>query len=107
MLWLTLIIAGLFEVAFTTCLNASKGLTRFWPSVGFILFTIVSMYLLSRVSGEGRIPLGTAYAVWTGIGAAGTVCIGILFFKEPVTAARLFFLTMLVGSVVGLKLFSH
>lgn len=104
--WLILLAAAFFEVAFTSCLAASKGLTKFWPGVGFVVCAFLSMFLLSRCVGETKIPVGTAYAVWTGLGAAGTVLVGISFFKEPATVARLLFLTLLIGSVVGLKLSS-
>lgn len=107
MYWLILLIAAAFEIAFTSCLAASKNLTKPGPSIGFVVCAFISMYLLSRCVGEGRISIGTAYAVWTGLGAAGTVIAGICFFKEPVTAMRLLFLTLLIGSVVGLKLSSH
>lgn len=107
MFWLTLLLASAFEIAFTSCLAASKGLTKWGPGTGFVVCAFISMYLLSRCVGEGKLPIGTAYAVWTGLGAAGTALIGICFFKEPATVARLLFLTLLIGSVVGLKFVSH
>jgi quaternary ammonium compound-resistance protein SugE len=104
MAWLILVIAGLFEVAFTTCLSKAKEASGtayiLWIS-GFFLSLTLSMYLLYRAT--LTLPLGTAYAVWTGIGAAGTAIIGILFFKEPAQLWRLFFLTTLIGSIIGLK----
>lgn len=108
--WIILIIAGLFEVGFTTCLgkaNNSSG-QAFWMWIlGFFVCLALSMYLLYRAtSGPSALPLGSSYAVWTGIGAVGTVLVGILFFKEPVTFWRLFFIFTLVGSVVGLKVVS-
>lgn len=109
--WIILIIAGLFEVGFTTCLgkaNQSSG-TAFvlWFS-GFFLCLTLSMYLLYRATtGASALPLGTGYGVWTGIGAVGTVLMGIFFFKEPVTFWRLFFIFTLIGSIVGLKMVSH
>ena len=81
--WIILIIAGLFEVAFATCLGKAK-----------------------EASGS-ELPIGTAYAVWTGIGAVGTVFIGIFLFKEPATFWRLFFMTTLIASIVGLKIVSN
>lgn len=102
--WLILIIAGLFEVGFTTCLAKAKDTSGnhfiMWMT-GFFLSLTLSMYLLYKAS--QTLPLGTAYAVWTGIGAAGTVIVGIVFFKEPSDFWRLFFISTLIGSIVGLK----
>lgn len=105
--WIILIIAGLFEVGFTTCLGKAKtteGNTSLLWLAGFFISLTVSMYLLYRAT--QTLPMGTAYAVWTGIGAVGTVIIGILFFKEPADFWRLFFITTLVASIVGLKFVS-
>lgn len=108
MYWLILIIAGLFEVGFTFCLGKAKETegteSSFWIG-GFFFSLSVSMYLLYRAT--QILPIGTAYAVWTGIGAVGTVLVGILFFKEPVDFWRLFFITTLIASIIGLKVFSH
>lgn len=104
MAWAILLLAGLFEVGFTTCLKLSDGLTRLGWAAGFVASLVVSMGLLTVAARD--IPLGTAYAVWTGIGAAGTAVIGIAFFKDPATAGRLVFLALLIGSVIGLKLVS-
>lgn len=104
MAWAVLVLAGLFEVGFTTCLKRSDGLTRPGWAAGFLLCLAVSMWLLTVAA--RTIPLGTAYAVWTGIGAAGTAVIGIVWFKDPATAGRLIFLALLIGSVIGLKLVS-
>ena len=102
--WLILILAGFFEVGFTTCLSKAKETTgaasTFWV-IGFFISLSVSMYLLYKAT--QTLPMGTAYAVWTGIGAVGTVIIGIFFFKEPADFWRLFFITLLIGSIVGLK----
>lgn len=106
--WIILIIAGLFEVGFTTCLGKAKETTGTTSALwigGFFLSLSISMYLLYRAS--QHLPMGTAYAVWTGIGAVGTVLIGIFFFKEPTTFWRLFFIFTLIGSIVGLKFFSN
>lgn len=100
--WVYLLIAGLFEVTFTTCLKLSEGFTKLWPSLGFFVASVTSFIFLNFAI--KTIPIGTAYAIWTGIGAAGTATIGILWFKEPATAARLAFLILLIGSVIGLKL---
>ncbi|PQJ32430.1 QacE family quaternary ammonium compound efflux SMR transporter [Nonlabens arenilitoris] len=106
--WILLIIAGLFEVAFATCLGKAKestGIhTTYWY-IGFIVCLSISMILLVKVTKE--LPIGTAYAVWTGIGAIGTVLLGILVFKEPATFWRLFFISTLVMSIVGLKAVSN
>ena len=103
--WIILIIAGLFEIGFTTCLNKAKettGSTAALWMVGFFVSLTISMYLLYKAS--QTLPLGTAYAVWTGIGAVGTVLVGIFFFQEPAGFWRMFFITALIASVVGLKL---
>lgn len=105
--WIILIIAGLFEVGFTTCLakakDASGSASIFWL-VGFFICLSFSMLLLYKASQS--LPLGTAYAVWTGIGAVGTAIIGIIFFKEPAEFLRLFFIGTLIASIVGLKFVS-
>ncbi|MBA4145041.1 MAG: QacE family quaternary ammonium compound efflux SMR transporter [Azospira oryzae] len=106
--WIILVIAGLFEVGFTTCLGKAKetqGTTSVLWIIGFFVSLTVSMYLLYRAT--LTLPMGTAYAVWTGIGAVGTVIIGVIFFKEPADFWRLFFITTLIGSIVGLKFVSH
>lgn len=106
--WITLIIAGFFEVGFTTCLSKMKGaagITNALWLTGFFICLTLSMELLYHAS--QTIPMGTAYAVWTGIGAVGTVIIGMIFFKEPTDFWRLFFIVTLIGSVVGLKFVSH
>lgn len=102
--WIILIIAGLFEAAFATCLGMShqtKGKESLWWLVAFLVTLTISMVLLYVAT--QKLPIGTAYAVWTGIGAVSTVIIGILFFKEPATFWRLFFIFTLIASVVGLK----
>lgn len=106
--WILLIIAGIFEAGFAFCLgkaNASSGSAATLWMVGFFSFLSLSMYLLYRAT--QTLPIGTAYAVWTGIGAAGTAIAGIIFFKEPADFWRLFFITTLIASVVGLKFVSH
>ncbi|MCZ2340532.1 MAG: multidrug efflux SMR transporter [Bacteroidales bacterium] len=102
--WVYLLIAGVLEITFTTCLKLSNGFTKIWPSLGFLVASVFSFVFLNFAIKS--IPIGTAYAVWTGIGAAGTATIGILWFKEPATTARLLFLVLLIGSVIGLKLVS-
>lgn len=106
--WLILIIAGLFEVGFATCLAKAKettGNTAMLWMVGFFVSLSISMFLLYKAT--QTLPIGTAYAVWTGVGAVGTVIVGILFFKEPADFWRLFFIVTLIGSIVGLKYVSH
>ena len=102
--WIVLIIAGLFEVAFAFCLGKAKETTGnemyLWHA-GFLVALTMSMGLL--VKATQTLPIGTAYAVWTGIGAVGTVLVGILVFKEPATFLRLLFMTTLICSIVGLK----
>jgi quaternary ammonium compound-resistance protein SugE len=106
--WIILIVAGLFEVAFAFCLGKAKETTGtdmyLWYG-GFLVTLIISMGLLIKAT--QTLPIGTAYAVWTGIGAVGTVLVGIFVFKEPTTFLRLLFLTTLVISLVGLKIVSH
>ncbi len=102
--WIILIVAGLCEVGFTYCLGRAKnveGLTWWGWIAGFLVFSVASMVLLAKATQS--LPIGTAYAVWTGIGAVGTVLAGILFFHEPATFWRLFFIFTLISSVVGLK----
>ena len=98
----------MFEIGFTTCLgkaNENTGSAFYLWIMGFFLSLAMSMYLLYKAtSGLNALPLGTAYAVWTGIGAVGTVLIGIFFFKEPISFWRIFFIFTLIGSIVGLKL---
>lgn len=99
-----LIIAGLFEVGFASCLGKAKETSGLAANIwmgGFFVCLSISMFLLYKAT--QTLPIGTAYAVWTGIGAAGTVLVGIFIFKEPATFWRLFFLTTLISSVVGLK----
>ena len=104
--WIMLIIAGLFEVGFATCLGKARepGTHTTWWMIGFFVCLACSMYLLFKAS--QTIPLGTAYAVWTGIGATGTVLIGIFVFKEEAGMWRIVFLSTLIASIVGLKFVS-
>lgn len=106
--WILLIIAGFFEVGFASCLGKAKETTGMASTLwlcGFLLCLTVSMALLYKAT--QTLPIGTAYAVWTGVGAVGTVLVGILFFKEPATFWRVFFIFTLIGSIVGLKVVSH
>ena len=102
--WLHLIIAGLLEVAWAIGLKQTDGWTRLWPSVITALLMVASFFFLSLALRS--LPLGTAYAIWTGIGAVGTAMIGIFVFGEPRTAARLVCIVLIVAGIVGLKLTS-
>ena len=106
--WIILIIAGFFEVGFATCLAKAKEATgtsfTLWI-IGFFINLAISMLLLYKAT--QTLPIGTSYAVWTGIGAVGTVIVGIVFFKEPADFWRLFFISTLIGSIVGLKFVSN
>ncbi|TWV99629.1 DMT family transporter [Chitinophaga pinensis] len=105
--WIILIIGGLFEVGFTFSLGKAKeaagNAVYFWYTC-FAVCLILSMYTLMKAT--QTLPLGTAYAVWTGIGAVGTVLVGILVFKEPATFLRVLFIATLIGSIIGLKVVS-
>lgn len=106
--WIVLIIAGLFEVVFAACLGKAKeatGTTAYWWYAGFLIALTLSMLLLIKAT--QTLPIGTAYAVWTGIGAVGTALIGILIFKDPANFWRVFFICTLITSIVGLKWASH
>jgi quaternary ammonium compound-resistance protein SugE len=106
--WIILIIAGLFEVAFASCLGKAKAATgteAYWWYGGFVLCLTLSMGLLIKAT--ETLPIGTAYAVWTGIGAVGTVLVGILVFKDPASFWRIFFIITLIGSIIGLKSVAH
>jgi quaternary ammonium compound-resistance protein SugE len=109
MAWVYLLAASMCEVAATTIYRFTEGLTRVWPTTGLALLGVFSLYLLHRAvsptAGEA-IPIGTAYAVWTGIGAAGTVIVGMVAFGEPYEALRILLLILIIGSIVGLKLIS-
>jgi quaternary ammonium compound-resistance protein SugE len=106
--WIILIIAGLFEVAFASCLGKVKETTgneMYWWFGGFLVCLTISMLLLIKTT--ETLPIGTAYAVWTGIGAVGTALVGILVFKDPASFWRIFFISTLIGSVIGLKAVSQ
>ena len=105
--WIILIIAGLMEVAFTFCLGKTKSstgqeLALWW--IGFLVTLTLSMFLMAKAA--EKLPIGTVYPVWTGIGAVGAVIIGILFFNEPASFWRLFFITTLIVSIIGSKVIS-
>lgn len=102
MAWVLLVIAGLLEMGWAIGLKYTQGFTKLWPSVFTILAIIVSMYLLGVAA--RTLPIGTAYAVWVGIGAAGTAVLGVLLLGEPMPPARAICLVLLVASIIGLKL---
>lgn len=104
MAWLVLVIAGLFEVGWAIGLKYTEGFTRFWPSAATIAAMVLSVVLLGWAI--RTLPVGTAYAVWTGIGAVGTVALGIVLFGEPATIARLVCVGLILAGIVGLK-FTH
>lgn len=102
--WIILIVAGLCEVGFTYCLGRAKsvdGMVWWLWIAGFVVFSVVSMSLLAKAT--QTLSIGIAYPVWTGIGAVGTVLVGIFVFHEPVTFLRLLFTFTLIASIVGLK----
>jgi quaternary ammonium compound-resistance protein SugE len=102
MAWAILFLAGLFEIAWAVGLKSTQGFSKFWPSVGTVLAMAISLALLGIAL--RTLPLGTAYAVWTGIGAVGTVILGIALFGEPATAGRLACAGLIVAGIVGLKM---
>ncbi len=101
MAWVYLIIAGFFEIGFALGLKYSEGFSRLWPTIGMAVAGGISFYLLSIAMKS--LPVGTAYAVWTGIGAAGTVVLGILFLRESSDLIRLISITLIIVGVVGLR----
>lgn len=102
--WIILLVAAVFEVGWATGLKSTAGFTRLWPSVATIGAMVASMYLLAVAA--RTLPIGTAYAVWTGIGAVGTAALGMAIYKEPATVARMVCIALIVAGVVGLKVFS-
>jgi len=102
MAWLIVIVAGLFEVGWAIGLKYTDGFTRPWPTVATLVAMVVSVWLLSI--GMRTLPVGTAYSVWVGVGAIGTVVLGIVLFAEPASAARLISVGLIVAGIVGLKL---
>lgn len=100
--WIILVTAGLFEVAWAIGLKYTEGFTRLWPTVGTVLAMVISVGLLGVAMKS--LPVGTAYAVWVGVGAVGTAILGIVLFGESASAARLLSLALILGGIVGLKL---
>ena len=104
MYWIVLFIAGLFEIAWAIGLKYTEGFSRLWPSVFTIVCMIISMGLLAYA--VKYLPVGTAYAIWTGIGAVGTAILGMILFNESKELVRIFFIFLIVVGIVGLKIFS-
>ncbi len=105
MAWIYLFIAGIFEIGWAIGMKYTNGFTRFWPVVFTLASMFLSVYLLSLAT--KTIPIGTAYAVWTGIGIAGTSVLGIILFNEPVEVLRLVFIAMILVAIVGLKIITR
>ena len=101
MAWIYLLIAGVFEIGWAVGMKFTNGFSKFWPTVGVLIAMLLSVYFLTIAI--RTIPVGTAYAVWTGIGIAGTTILGIFLFDEPVNALRIFFISLILLSVIGLK----
>ncbi len=104
MYWIVLFVAGLFEVAWAIGLKYTEGFSKLWPSVFTIVCMIISMGLLAYA--VKHLPIGTAYAIWTGIGAVGTAILGIILFNESKELIRIFFIFLIVVGIIGLKIFS-
>ncbi len=104
MAWTLLVVAGFFEIVWVTLLKFTDGFTRVWPSIGTVVAIGISMVCMSFAL--RTIPMGTAYVVWTGIGAVGTVILGIVLFEEPKNVVRLAFIAMIILGIAGLKLSS-
>jgi quaternary ammonium compound-resistance protein SugE len=102
MAWVMLLVAGLLEVGWAVGLKYTQGFTRPWPTMATVLSMVASMVLLGLA--VRTLPLGTAYAIWTGIGTVGTALLGMVLFQEPATALRLTFISLIVAGILGLKL---
>ncbi len=102
--WFLIAVAGIFEIAWAVGLKYSHGFTKLYPSIFTIACMIISMFLLAKA--VNVLPVGTAYAVWTGIGAVGTAILGIILFNESKEFIRIFFILLIVIGIVGLKFFS-
>lgn len=101
MAWVYLFVAGIFEIVWAIGLKYTNGFTKLWPSVVTVVGMIISFYYLSQATKV--LPIGTAYTIWTGIGAAGAVILGIILFNEPKTLLRLMFLAFVITGIIGLK----
>ena len=105
MAWIYLLLAGLFEVVWAIGLKYTEGFTRLWPTVGTVTAMVISIVLLAMA--VKTLPIGTAYAIWTGIGAIGAVAFGIVLFGDPATLPRLLCVALILVGIVGLKLTAH
>ena len=103
--WIILVLAGLFEIGWAIGLKYTDGFSRLWPTVGTVMAMAISLGLLGVAMKS--LPVGTAYAVWVGVGAVGTAILGIVLLDEPANAGRIFSLLLIVAGIVGLKLASH
>ncbi len=102
MAWVILVVAGLFEVGWAIGLKYTEGFTRVWPTIWTVLSMAVGLWLLGIAMKS--LPVGTAYSVWVGVGAVGTVILGIVLFDDPVNVARLISVALIIAGIVGLKL---
>lgn len=102
--WIHLLLAGIFEICFAIGLKYTEGFSRLWPSVGTVIAAGISLWFLTQAL--RTIPVGTAYAIWTGIGAVGVATLGVVLFSESASPARLGCIALIIAGVVGLKLFS-
>ncbi len=102
--WLLLLIAGLLEVAWAIGLTYTQGFTKLWPTVLTVAGMVASVFCLAMAVGEDKIPLGTGYAIWTGIGAVGAVGLSIYLFNESASPAKLIFMAIIVLGILGLKM---
>jgi quaternary ammonium compound-resistance protein SugE len=102
MAWVILVVAGLFEIGWAIGLKYTEGLTRLWPTVWTVLAMIISVWLLGIAMKS--LPVGTAYSVWVGVGAVGTVILGIVLLGEPANATRLISVALIIAGIIGLKL---
>lgn len=102
MAWTILIVAGLFEVGWAIGLKYTEGFTRLWPTIGTVAAMVVSLWLLGVAMKS--LPVGTAYSIWVGVGAVGTVLLGIVLLGEPANAARMISVALIVAGIIGLKL---
>ena len=105
--WWILLAAGLFEIGWMVGLKYSDGFRRPWLGVLAVVLNIVSVVLLAQAMKGGRVHAGTAYAIWTGIGAVGTATLGMLFWHEPKTAARIACIGVIIAGIIGLELFGE
>lgn len=104
MAWVILVIAGIFEVGWAIGLKYTEGFTRLWPTIGTVAAMVISMWLLGIAMKS--LPVGTAYSVWVGVGAVGTVILGIMLLGEPANAGRLISVVLIIAGIIGLKLAS-